>query len=155
MIVGNIQIFCPPMLCWNTGLLITSPRRAVELPCKWTAVVKDVGATKMYTGMVTFASCLIRFQSPGRWLVNPVLAERPGISLSYPAEPVVRQGSLMLAKAVDNIVPQSWIELAGKRYWVYAPLKDTLADPGILWGMFSFTVRATRIDGTLLDSLGV
>src|SRR5262245_29090259 len=144
--VGQIKIVCPPMLVRNTGWLPTSDRLAQSLKCSWSAVLWG----QTWTGEITFAETRIRWQSPGRWLADPVVAEGPGIRIEYDAEPIIRKGRLMEAQPIDNVLQASWVEVGGKRFYVRAPLPSALADPGPLFGLFSYTVRQVEIDGEIL-----
>lgn len=103
----------------NTGWGIKSDRRAVELPCTG-EIVLATGQVFELQGFY-FASCLVKFVRPGLWMVDPVIASgviRGGgkIEIHYPEEPVLREGNLMVAQPIPNIVTRSYAELPGEAF---------------------------------------
>lgn len=144
MSVGTIRIDCPAMAVNNTSRFprAFTDRRAVTLYC--TGLIQFPDVTFALSPDFNFMSCLVRFMEIGRWMVDPVAAfgRHSGggrIWLSYPEEPVFREGSLMVAQPIPNIYDESWMELpGGKIAKVRCGLPRAAGEPQGIFGLGAY-----------------
>lgn len=156
----QLTIKCPPMAVRNTSWWNPLADRITdELACPSQVVLPD-GSTVDFTHV--FPQCYVRRLSAGKWMVDavvsksnssigpfilfPSLAEGVNCSISWPQEPVDRDGKNMLARAIDSM--EGTITVTGKTGKVKAHMPQSVGRP-VGMGMYVFVVDAVTITGTV------
>ncbi len=143
----NLTIFCPPMGVVNTGYWwqVFADRVTDELVCRGQIDGGGPGLT------ITFPPCVVRNVQPGRWMVDPVVAKGKldtgeYLQISYPEEPVIRQGKYLYAQEVESIAEDSYVLCAEFRAQVWSKLPLAKSSPVGL-GLKKFIVEAVTLPG--------
>ena len=145
----KLTIHCPEMAVRNTGYFwqLTADRLTDELECR--------GEIEQGFGWftITFPPCRVKYISPGRWMVDAVVARGyldsgEYIAIAFPEEPVVRRLDKLVALRVPSIREQSFVALRDGRRYIETELPDAEATP-VGFGMRTYIVEAVTIEGTV------
>lgn len=151
---AKLSIPCPQMPVRNTGWWPWSLRQTDALLCPDCTVQLPDGSSLPFA--TYWPQCYVRQQSAGLWQVDPVKCvgrfpgEGYGLWISFPVEPVVRQGSLMMAQPVDSLAGRITIpdgqggQIIGD---VSAKLPLAAGRPQPPFGLWEFIVDAVVVEG--------
>ncbi len=142
----NLLIHCPEMAVRNTGYFwqLTAERLTDELECR--GAIEGLGPLT-----ITFPPCRVKYISPGKWMVDAVIARGSldsgqYIQIGFPEEPVVRRLDKLVALRVPSIREQSYLVTDNGRRYIECELPEAEATPVGL-GMRAYIVEAVTIEG--------
>lgn len=149
--VTDLVIHCPPMAVRNTSWWNPFAARLTDyLTCLGELTLPDGHRANF---RINFPPCYVRRVAAGRWLVDAVRASgqiemvaRRLLYIDFPAEPVLRDGSNMVAQPVDSVGG-----LLTGMSWGDARLKATLpmaVGRPVGFGMRTYVVDAVEVHGT-------
>jgi hypothetical protein len=149
--MSNIIVNCPAMPVISTSKFLNpfADREAQEIDCPSTLVLPD-GSILPF--IFIFPRCLVKFQSVGKWLVDPITAAgivqtKGWISVDFPAEPIVRCGFNMIAQPITSTKGRVQLE-DGTFGLVEMTLPLAVGRPVGL-GLKKFIVDAVTVTGTV------